>query len=349
MDIKSALQSLVDGQSLSREAMRDVMTAVMTGKTSPAQIGALLIALRIRGETIDEIVGAAEVMRSLVNRVQVSQEHLIDLVGTGGDGANLFNVSTAATFVVAAAGGRVAKHGNRSVSSSSGSSDVLEQLGVPLTLDARQIAQCIDEVGLGFMFAPAHHGAMKHAVGPRKDLGMRTLFNILGPMTNPAHVERQVLGVFTADLCQAMAESLSKLGSKHALVLHSHDGLDEISIAADTTVWEMRDGVVEQFTVTPADYGHRHRSLDGLGVSSPIESADLIRSALSQAGDDRSARARSIIALNAGAGIYVSGIEESLRAGVSRADEVIASGAALDKLDAFAAFTQQLHQQDVTQ
>ena len=183
MEIKQALQHLVDGDSLSREDMRDVMTAVMSGEATPAQIGALLIALRIRGETIDEITGAAEVMRSLATRVHVNQERLVDLVGTGGDGANLFNVSTASTFVVAAAGARVAKHGNRSVSSSSGSSDVLETLGLPLDLNPEQIARCIDEVGVGFMFAPAHHGAMKHAIGPRKDLGMRTLFNILGQET----------------------------------------------------------------------------------------------------------------------------------------------------------------------
>ena len=195
MNIKQALQNLVDGQSLTRDEMRSVMTEVMTGAATPTQIGALLVALRIRGETIEEIVGAAEVMRSLVTRVHADQECLIDLVGTGGDGANLFNVSTAATFVVAAAGARVAKHGNRSVSSSSGSSDVLQSLGVALDLSPEGIALSIEQVGMGFMFAPAHHGAMKHAVGPRKDLGMRTLFNILGPLTNPAFVERQVLGV----------------------------------------------------------------------------------------------------------------------------------------------------------
>ena len=224
MNIKQALQTLVDGQPLTRDEMRSVMTEVMTGAATPTQIGELLVALRIRGETIEEIVGAAEVMRSLVTRVHVDQERLIDLVGTGGDGANLFNVSTAATFVVAAAGARVAKHGNRSVSSSSGSSDVLQSLGVALDLSPEGIASSIEQVGMGFMFAPAHHGAMKHAVGPRKDLGMRTLFNILGPLTNPALVERQVLGVFTAELCQPLAEALSKLGSKHALVLHSADG-----------------------------------------------------------------------------------------------------------------------------
>ena len=341
MNIKQALQTLVDGQSLTREEMRSVMTEVMTGAATPTQIGALLVALRIRGETIEEIVGAAEVMRSLVTRVHADQERLIDLVGTGGDGANLFNVSTAATFVVAAAGARVAKHGNRSVSSSSGSSDVLQSLGVALDLSPEGIASSIEQVGMGFMFAPAHHGAMKHAVGPRKDLGMRTLFNILGPLTNPAFVERQVLGVFTADLCQPLAEALSKLGSKHALVLHSADGLDEISIAAPTSVWEMRDGVVERFQIDPADYGHGHPSLDGLGVASAQESADLVRRALTGDGDPDANRARSIIALNAGAGIYVSGVAGSLKEGIVAAEEAIASGAALDKLDAFADFTQQ--------
>ena len=342
MNIKQALNQLAEGQSLSRDEMRAVMTEVMTGAATPAQIGALLMALRIRGETIDEIVGAAEVMRSLVTRVQVSQERLVDLVGTGGDGANLFNVSTAATFVVAAAGGRVAKHGNRSVSSSSGSSDVLETLGAPLDLSPDHIAKSIETVGLGFMFAPAHHGAMKHAVGPRKDLGMRTLFNILGPLTNPAHVERQVLGVFSPDLCQSIAESLSKLGTKHALVISSADGLDEISIAAPTAVWEMRDGVVERFQIDPNDYGHGHKDLMGLGVSSAQESAELIKSALSMMSGEAAERARSMIALNAGAAIYVSGVAATLKAGIAAADEAIGSGAALDKLDTFVSFNQQL-------
>lgn len=342
MNIKQALNQLAEGQSLSRDEMRAVMTEVMTGAATPAQIGALLMALRIRGETIDEIVGAAEVMRSLVTRVQVSQERLVDLVGTGGDGANLFNVSTAATFVVAAAGGRVAKHGNRSVSSSSGSSDVLETLGVPLDLSPDRIAKSIETVGLGFMFAPAHHGAMKHAVGPRKDLGMRTLFNILGPLTNPAHVERQVLGVFSPNLCQSIAESLSRLGTKHALVVSSADGLDEISIAAPTAVWEMRDGVVQRFQIDPNDYGHGHKDLIGLGVNSAQESAELIKSALSMMSGEAAERARSMIALNAGAAIYVSGVAATLKAGIAAADEAIGSGAALDKLDTFVSFTQQL-------
>ncbi len=339
MHIQQALQQLVDGESLSRSDMRDVMTEVMGGGATPAQIGALLIALRIRGETIDEITGAAEVMRRLATRVHVDQTHLVDLVGTGGDGANLFNVSTAASFVVAAAGGRVAKHGNRSVSSASGSSDVLETLGMPLDLEPQQIARCIDEVGLGFMFAPAHHGAMKHAVAPRKDLGMRTLFNILGPLTNPAMVQRQVLGVFDSALCQPIAEALGRLGSQHALVLHSDDGLDEISVAAPTAVWEMRNGVVEAFRIDPADYGHGHDSLAGLAVGTAQESAALIREALGTRPTDDGLKARSMIILNAGAAIYVAGVASSLRAGIALADDVIASGQALDKLETFVAFT----------
>jgi len=339
MDIKQALQQLVDGEPLSRADMRTVMTAVMGGEATPAQIGALLIALRIRGETIDEITGAAEVMRGLATRVNVDQDYLVDLVGTGGDGANLFNVSTASSFVVAAAGGRVAKHGNRSVSSSSGSSDVLECLGIPLDLSPAQIARAIDEVGIGFMFAPAHHDAMKHAIGPRRELGMRTLFNILGPLTNPAHVERQVLGVFSADLGQPMAEALARLGSKHALVVHSDDGLDEISIAAPTAVWEMRDGDVERFHINAGDYGHAYDSLGGLEVATAQESADLIRSALGSRPTPNAEKARSMIALNAGAAIYVAGVTRSLRDGISLADDVISTGQAADKLEAFAAFT----------
>ena len=219
---------------------------------------------------------------------------------------------------------------------------MLEILGVPLDLSPAHIAKSIETVGLGFMFAPAHHSAMKHAVGPRKDLGMRTLFNILGPLTNPAHVERQVLGVFSPNLCQSIAESLSKLGTKHALVVSSADGLDEISIAAPTAVWEMRDGVVERFQIDPNDYGHGHKDLTGLGVNSAQESADLIKSALSQVSGETAERARSMMALNAGAAIYVSGVAATLKAGIAAADEAIGSGAALDKLDSFVSFTQQL-------
>jgi anthranilate phosphoribosyltransferase len=281
----------------------------------------------------------------LVTPVSVSGDHVIDLVGTGGDGANLFNVSTAATFVAAAAGAQVAKHGNRSVSSSSGSSDVLETLGVNLDVSPEQIAACVQEVGLGFMFAPAHHGAMKHAVGPRRELGLRTFFNVLGPLTNPAGVKRQVLGVYDAALCEPLAEALARLGSEHALVLHSDDGLDEISIAAPTQGFELKAGEISPIGIDPAALGNAHDNLDGLQVETAADSARLIRAALD--GDDgvASIKARSIIALNAGAGIYVSGVAESLASGIAAADQAIASGAAMQKLEAFVAFTQALSEE----
>ena len=345
MTLQEALEQWVEGRDISREAMRAVMTTVMTGQASQAQIGALLVALRMKGEAIEEIAGAAEVMRELVTPVSVTGDHVIDLVGTGGDGANLFNVSTAATFVAAAAGAQVAKHGNRSVSSSSGSSDVLKTLGVNLDVSPEQIAACVQELGLGFMFAPAHHGAMKHAVGPRRELGLRTLFNVLGPLTNPAGVKRQVLGVYDAALCEPLTEALARLGSKHALVLHSDDGLDEISIAALTRGFELKAGDLSPIEIDPATLGHAHDTLDGLQVETAADSARLIRAALG--GDDgvASLKARSMIALNAGAGIYVSGIADSLASGIAAAEQAVASGAAMQKLEAFVAFTQALSEE----
>ena len=345
MTLQEALEQWVEGRDISREAMRAVMTTVMTGQASQAQIGALLVALRMKGEAIEEIAGAAEVMRELVTPVSVTGDQVIDLVGTGGDGANLFNVSTAATFVAAAAGAQVAKHGNRSVSSSSGSSDVLETLGVNLVVSPEQIAACVQGVGLGFMFAPAHHGAMKHAVGPRRELGLRTLFNVLGPLTNPAGVKRQVLGVYDAALCESLTEALARLGSKHALVLHSDDGLDEISIAALTRGFELKAGDLSPIEIDPATLGHAHDTLDGLQVETAADSARLIRAALG--GDDgvASLKARSMIALNAGAGIYVSGIADSLASGIAAAEQAVASGAAMQKLEAFVAFTQALSEE----
>jgi anthranilate phosphoribosyltransferase len=342
MSIPQALNQLVKGQSLSKAAMREVMTRVMTGDATPAQIGALLVALRMKGESIEEIAGAAEVMRELATPVRLEVPNLIDLVGTGGDGANLFNVSTAATFVAAAAGVSVAKHGNRSVSSSSGSSDVLDALGVCLDLAPSQIAECIVTLGIGFLFAPAHHSAMKHAIGPRRELAMRTLFNVLGPLTNPACVQRQVLGVYDPSLCEPLAKVLQELGSIHALVLHSDDGLDEISIAAPTHGFELKSGAVNPIEIVPAAYGHAHDSLEGLPVSTALESAALIRSALGGAQGPSMSKARSIVSLNAGAGIYVSGKSPTLGDGVAAAEEAIASGAALEKLEAFVALTQTL-------
>ncbi|MEL0007235.1 MAG: anthranilate phosphoribosyltransferase [Luminiphilus sp.] len=342
MSIAAALNQLVEGQSLSKASMRDVMAQVMTGDATAAQIGALLVALRMKGESIDEITGAAEVMRELATPVVVEVPGLIDLVGTGGDGANLFNVSTAASFVAAAAGAAVAKHGNRSVSSSSGSSDVLTALGVCLELTPEQIAECVTSVGVGFLFAPAHHSAMKHAIGPRRELAMRTLFNVLGPLTNPAFVQRQVLGVYDAALCEPLAMALRELGSVHALVLHSDDGLDEISIAAPTRGFELKDDAVKPIEIMPAAFGHHHDTLEGLQVSTASESADLIRSALAGAVGPRMHEARSIIILNAGAGIYVSGRVTTLNEGIVAAEQAVASGAALEKLEAFVALTRTL-------
>ena len=345
MTLQQALEQWVEGRDISRESMRAVMTKVMIGEASQAQIGALLVALRMKGEAIEEIAGAAEVMRDLVTPVSIAGKHVIDLVGTGGDGANLFNVSTAATFVAAAAGAQVAKHGNRSVSSSSGSSDVLEALGVNLDVSPEQITLCVQEVGLGFMFAPAHHGAMKHAVGPRQELGLRTLFNVLGPLTNPAKVKRQVLGVYDSALCEPLAEVLVRLGTEHALVLHSDDGLDEISIAANTLGYECKAGEISPIDIDPAALGHAHDSLNGLQVETAEHSASLIRSALGGDEDAVSIKARSMITLNAGAGIYVSGVADSLPSGIVAAEKAMASGAAAQKLEAFVAFTQALAQE----
>jgi anthranilate phosphoribosyltransferase len=345
MNIQEALARLVAKHDLSREEMAAVMHQVMSGEVSDAQIGGLLVALRMKGEAIDEIAGAAQVMRELATPVEVSDEHLVDLVGTGGDGANLFNISTASSFVVAAAGARVAKHGNRSVSSTSGSSDVLEQLGLPLDLSPQQVARAINEVGVGFMFAPAHHSAMRHAIGPRRELGMRTIFNILGPLTNPAGVKRQVIGVFDPELCLPMAEVLRTLGSVHAMVVHSDDGLDEISIAASTRITELRDGSISTYNISPEEFLLDRQDLAGLVVDSAAASADLIRGALGGATDETSRKAAAIIALNGGATIYVSGIAATLADGVAMAEDVLASGQAAEKLKQFIDFTQLMREQ----
>jgi anthranilate phosphoribosyltransferase len=342
VDIQQALGKLVDRESLTQPEMAGVMHQVMSGDATDAQIGGLLIALRMKGETIDEIAGAAQVMRELATPVEVSGETLVDLVGTGGDGDNLFNVSTASPFVVAAAGARVAKHGNRSVSSTSGSSDVLENLGLPLDLDPIQVARAVNEVGVGFMFAPAHHSAMRYAVGPRKELGMRTLFNILGPLTNPAGVKRQVIGVFAAELCETLAQVLKALGAEHAMIVHSDDGLDEISIAAGTQVAELRDGSISTYHISPQEFGQELRSLNGLEVDSAAASAELIRNALGGAQDEPAQKAAAIIALNAGAAIYVSGVAATLADGVAMAEDVLSTGQALEKLKEFIDFTQMM-------
>lgn len=329
MEIKQALRLIINQLDLTREAMRDVMRQIMSGAASDAQIGAFLVALRIKGESIDEITGAVEVMRELVTGVEIYGDNLVDIVGTGGDESNLFNVSTASTFVVAAAGGRVAKHGNRSVSSKSGAADVLEAAGVNLNLNAEQVAQCVDQIGVGFMYAPSHHSAMKHAVGPRKELALRTIFNILGPMTNPAAVKRQLIGVYDQALCRPMAEVLGRLGAEHVMVVHSADGLDEISIAAETFVAEFKDGLLTEYSIFPEVYFNERQSLSGLSVLDAQESLALITSAL---GGELPAAA-NLIALNAGAALYVAGCAESIQGGFAMAQQSITSGAASAKID----------------
>ncbi|MDX5298086.1 MAG: anthranilate phosphoribosyltransferase [Gammaproteobacteria bacterium] len=339
MDMKTALARVVENLDLSTAEMRSVMRLIMQGEASDAQIGAFLMGLRMKSETIDEIVGAVEVMRELATPVNIHAAPLVDIVGTGGDGANLFNVSTASSFVVAAAGGHVAKHGNRSVSSKSGSADVLEAAGIRLGIPAAGVARCVEEIGVGFMFAPAHHGAMKHAIGPRKEMGLRTLFNILGPMTNPAGVRHQLIGVFSERLCRPMAEVLKRLGSEHILVVHSRDGLDEISLANRTHVAELRNGHIHEYDILPEDLGIRSQSLVGLTVEGADESLALIRAALGKDHSERANKARDVICLNAGAAIYAADLADSLKVGVEMAADAIGSGLALAKIQELADFT----------
>lgn len=339
MNIQQALKQVIEGQSLSRQEMGDVMNAIMTGQATDAQIGGLLVALRMKGESLEEIAGAADTMRALASRVDLGEESLVDTCGTGGDGSNLFNVSTASAFVVAAAGAKVAKHGNRSITSVTGSADVLEAAGVNLNLSTEQVASCVRELGLGFMFAPKHHSAMKHAIGPRKELGVRTVFNLLGPLTNPAGAKRQVMGVFSADLCKPIAEVLQMLGSERVLVVHSQDGLDEISLAKPTKVAELKGGLVSEYQIQPSDFGIESQSLEGLAVDSAEASLALIRSALGKRDSAAAEKAADLIALNAGAAIYVAGLVADLKQGVAMAQDTIASGLALEKLKELAEFT----------
>lgn len=330
MDMQAAIHRVTEKQNLSSAEMNQVMRIIMTGEATPAQIGGFLIGLRMKGETVDEIAAAAQVMRELASGVTVSGDHVVDIVGTGGDGSNTFNISTASTFVVAAAGGTVAKHGNRSVSSKSGSADLLEAAGVNLNLSPEQVAECISKVGVGFMFAPLHHSAMKHAIGPRKEMAVRTIFNILGPLTNPAGAPNQLLGVFSNDLVEPLAEVLNKLGSQHVLVVHAKDGMDEISIGASTRVAELKAGKVTTYTITPEQFGITSTDISKLMVDSAQASLAVIKSVL----DNTDGPARDIVMLNAGAAIYAADLADSLEAGIKQADEVIASGAAKARLEA---------------
>ncbi len=324
MDMQAAIRRVTERQDLDAEEMHDVMQLIMTGQATPSQIGGFLIGLRMKGESVDEIAAAAKVMRELATPVPVAGEHLVDTCGTGGDGASTFNISTASAMVTAAAGARVAKHGNRSVSSSCGSADVLEAAGVNLDLTAEQVAACVDKIGIGFLFAPKHHSAMKHAIGPRKEMGVRTLFNLLGPLTNPAGAPNQVLGVFSADWLEPLAQVLGKLGSHHVLVVHADDGLDEISIGSATQVAELRDGKVRCYRIEPSQFGLQTAHIADLAVKDAQESLALITRVL----DDNPGPARDIVALNAGAAIYVAGLADSLAEGVNKALETISSGSA---------------------
>lgn len=339
MNMQEAIRAVTERQDLSGKEMHAVMRQIMTGEATPAQIGGFLIGLRMKGETVDEVAAAAEVMRGLATRVAVGPEHLVDTCGTGGDASGSFNISTASAFVVAAAGGRVAKHGNRSVSSKSGSADVLEAAGVRLDLTPEQVARCIDEVGVGFLFAPQLHGAMKHAIGPRREMGVRTLFNVLGPLTNPAGAPNQVLGVFSTHWLEPLAQVLHRLGSRHVMVVHAEDGLDEISIGAPTRVAELIDGEVRSHVIAPEQFGLERSSLDALRVTDAAGSLALIRGVL----EGRPGPARDIVLLNAGAAIYVAGLTSSLGGGIQLARHAIDSGAAAARLDTLVSFTQSLH------
>lgn len=346
MEIKEALDRVVNHLDLTTEEMQGVMRRIMTGQCSDAQIGAFLMGMRMKSESIDEIVGAVQVMRELAEPVVIDGEGVVDTCGTGGDGMNIFNVSSAAAFVVAAAGGKVAKHGNRAVSGKSGSADLLEAAGVYLDLTPAQVARCVEVVGVGFMFAPAHHGAMRHASNARRELGLRTLFNMLGPMSNPAGVRRQVLGVFSKALCRPLAEVLQRLGSVHVLVVHAQDGLDEISLAAPTHVAELKNGEISEYLIQPEDFGIKSQSLIGLNVEGPQESLALIRDALGKRKTEAGQKAADMIILNAGAALYAADRARSLKEGVALAHDSLFSGLARDKLEELVSITAVFRQEN---
>jgi anthranilate phosphoribosyltransferase len=329
MNLQQAIGAVIERRDLSEEEMGDVMSQIMGGEATPAQIAGFLVALRMKGESVGEIAAAARVMRSLASGVQVTGEHVVDIVGTGGDGASTFNISTAATFVVAAAGGRVAKHGNRSVSSRSGSADLLEAAGVNLELDPAQVASCIEQAGVGFMFAPRHHSAMKYAIGPRREMGVRTLFNLLGPLTNPAGAPNQLLGVFAAEWVEPLAKVLARMGSRHVMVVHADDGLDEISLSTTTRVAELNGGEISTYTIEPSMFGLSRAPLDSLKVDGAEASLKIVRSVLA----NEAGPARDIVQLNAGAAIYCADLATSLEQGVALAGERLADGSAAAVLE----------------
>ncbi len=329
MEMQQAINQVLARQNLSAEQMTSIMQTIMTGGATPAQIGGFLIGLRMKGETVAEITSAAGVMRELATKVAAKGDHLVDTCGTGGDSSGSFNISTASAFVTAAAGAQVAKHGNRSISSKSGSADVLEAAGVRIDLNPKQVAQCVEKVGVGFMFAPAHHSAMKHAIGPRKEMGARTIFNVLGPLTNPAGAPNQLLGVFSEELLEPLANVLQRLGSHHVLVVHARDGLDEISIGEATEVAELKDGQIRRYSITPEQFGMTRTSIEAIQAEDAEDSLAIIRTLL----EDQAGPARDIVCLNAGAAIYVAGLADTLADGIKRADEMITNGEARNRLD----------------
>ncbi len=339
MKPQEALARIIEHREIFHDEMLSLMRQIMRGELSPALIAAIVTGLRVKKETIGEIAAAAEVMREFATRVEVADNrHLVDTCGTGGDAAHTFNISTTAAFVAAAAGARVAKHGGRSVSSKSGSADVLEALGVNLNQTPGQVADDIKEIGLGFMFAPNFHSAMKHAAPVRRDLGVRTLFNILGPLTNPAGARNQLLGVFHPDLVGILARVLQRLGSRHVMVVHGRNrqgGLDEITIAGETWVGELRDGEVIEYTIKPEDFGMNTAAIESIQVQDGIQSRKMLLSVL----DNRPGPARDVVLLNAGAAVYVAGVAESLEHGLEKARVAIESGAAKAKLLALVEFS----------
>lgn len=335
MDIQNAIRALVAHRDLAFTEMHDVMQTIMAGEATPAQIAGFLVALRMKGETVEEIAAAATVMRELAVKVEVGVSPLIDTCGTGGDGIGTFNISTAAAFVIAAAGGYIAKHGNRAASGASGSADVLEAAGARLDLSPAAVAECVREVGVGFMFAPAHHGATRHAAGPRRELGTRTLFNVLGPLTNPANAAIQLMGVFDRVWVPRAAEVLARLGVSRALVVCAEDGMDEISLSSPTHAAELRDGAVQSYVIDATDLGIERRPLASLAARDARASLAIIEGVF--AGEDGAPS--DIVALNAGAALYLAGLAPDLAGGLACARAVIASGAARDRLDRFVAFT----------
>ncbi|MCX7205429.1 MAG: anthranilate phosphoribosyltransferase [Proteobacteria bacterium] len=337
--IQAALNRLIDNNELFYDEMLYLMRQIMTGEMSPVQTAALLIGLRTKVESVSEIAASATVMRELSTRVAVQdRSHLIDTCGTGGDGAHTFNISTCAAFVVAAAGAKVAKHGGRSVSSSSGSADVLEAFGINLNLSAEQVGRSIDEIGLGFMFAPNHHSAMKYVAPIRKELGVRTIFNILGPLTNPAGADNQLMGVFHPDLVGIQARVLKQLGSKHVLIVHGKDGMDEISISGPTLVAELKDGQINEYEINPRDFGFELADIKTLHASDAQQSKQIIEQVLA----NQPSPCRDIVQLNAGAAIYAAGKAETLAAGIEQAGKMLTNGSARAKLDALVQFTQNI-------